>query len=157
MNENIKLSAPWVQFFREIEALFERDPEIKVIYKDDEVAIKLYVENHDKAEALEQLLPSEKIFGDVIVKICVIPSNDHLRTELDLLEVAFKGNPVFEYAEAVETPYGTFNYAIFKKEVIQYFNDNIGDINGKKSTLSEDIARDVFETTNVHYCTSTFD
>lgn len=40
------------------------------------------------------------------------------------------------------------------KEVVQYFNDNIGDINGNCSTLYEIIARDIFPNVNgIYFCT----
>ena len=154
MKEYTKLSAPWVQFYREVEALFSKDPEVKVTYNDDETTIKLLVENHDKAEALEALLPSEKTFGNITVRICVIPANNTAKSELDLVKTAFKGNPALAYVMDTETVFGTMNYVVFEREVVQYYNDDIGDVDGKKSTLYEDIARNVLNTKGIHYCTS---
>jgi len=46
-------------------------------------------------------------------------------------------------------------YVLFKNKVVQYFIDNIGDYNGMKSTLYEDIARDIFEDVDgVFFCTA---
>jgi hypothetical protein len=46
-------------------------------------------------------------------------------------------------------------YVAFKKEVVQFYADNLRDPNGFKSTLYQDIAEDVFgEKNNVCYCTS---
>ncbi len=41
----IKLSAPWFNYFKKIEALFGRDPEIEVVYDEEDNDIRLYVEN----------------------------------------------------------------------------------------------------------------
>ena len=46
------------------------------------------------------------------------------------------------------------SFAVFAKEVVQYYNDDLTDINGLKSTLYEDIARDVFDIDGINYCTS---
>ena len=47
-------------------------------------------------------------------------------------------------------------YVVFKKEVVQYFNDSLGDIHGVCSTLMQDIAKDIFEDTEgVYFCTDT--
>ena len=71
----MKLSSPWVEFYREIEALFAQDDEVKVVYEEEKNEVKLYVENARKADALAQLLPTEKTFGNVVLKITVIPAN----------------------------------------------------------------------------------
>ena len=31
----MKLSSPWVEFYRKIEALFEQDDEVKVVYEEE--------------------------------------------------------------------------------------------------------------------------
>ena len=50
------------------------------------------------------------------------------------------------------------HYVVFKNRVVQYWSDNLGDINGNTSTLYENIARDVFgETDNVCFNTDTKD
>jgi hypothetical protein len=38
------LSAPWITMYHEIEALFKKDPDIKVVYDEENVVVKLYVE-----------------------------------------------------------------------------------------------------------------
>lgn len=44
---------------------------------------------------------------------------------------------------------------LFKKEVVQYFTDNLGDYNGYRSTLYENIARDIFgDIVGVFFCTN---
>jgi hypothetical protein len=44
---------------------------------------------------------------------------------------------------------------VFEKKVVQFFNDQLDDINGNKSTLYQDIAKDVFEKhEGVYFCTA---
>lgn len=71
----LKLAAPWVAYFNEVKALFGDDPEIKLEYNNDNYEIKMYVDNQEKADALTQLIPAEKAFGNIVVKTIVIPSN----------------------------------------------------------------------------------
>ena len=57
--KNLKLSAPWVLFYREIEAMFGADPDVRVAYDEEENIVRLYVDGEEKAEAIEKLLPRE--------------------------------------------------------------------------------------------------
>lgn len=150
----MKLSSPWVEFYRKIEALFEQDDEVKVVYEEGNNEVKLYVENARKADALTQLLPVEKTFGNVTLKITVIPANDGKVSKADLFAEAFDGNPALSYIQHVDAVIGTFDYAAFQNKVVQFFNDNLSDINGNCSTLYQDIAKDVFGTeAGVFFCT----
>jgi hypothetical protein len=150
----MKLSSPWVEFYREIEALFAEDDEVKVVYDEENNEVKLYVENARKADALTQLLPAEKTFGNVTLKVTVIPANDAKVSKADLIAEAFEGNPALSYVQHVGAVIGEFDYAVFKNKVVQFFDDNLSDINGNKSTLYENIAKDVFgENVGVFFCT----
>lgn len=150
----MKLSSPWVEFYREIEALFAQDDEVKVVYEEEANEVKLYVENAHKADALTQLLPAEKTFGNVTLKITVIPANDLKVSKADLIAEAFDGNPALSYVQHVDAVIGAFDYAVFQNKVVQFFDDNLSDINGNKSTLYENIAKDVFGTdVGVFFCT----
>lgn len=151
--ENMKLSPPWVTFVHEIEALFGEDDEIHILYDQDNNIVKLFVDSVCKADALGQLLPTEKVFGNVTLKIEVVPSNKEI-SKTDLFEKAFAGNPVMEFVFTSITPFGKVNYAVFKNKVVQFFNDQMDDINGNKTTLYQDIAKDVFGTDHdIFYCT----
>lgn len=150
----MKLSAPWVNFYRELEALFVQDPEVKVVYEEENNEVKLFVDNARKADALTQLFPAEKEFGNVTLKITVIPANNADVSKADLLAEAFDGNPALSYIQHVDAVLGSFDYAVFQNKVVQYFNDDLSDINGLRSTLYQDIAKDVFgEDAGVFFCT----
>ena len=149
----VKLVAPWVNYYREIEALFALDHDVNVAYDEENYTINVYVETDKKAEALTRLLPAEKQFGDVTIKTFVIPANDNDDSPISLFKAAFADNPAVDYIRTVQTPFGTFNYVIFIPEVVQYRNDDISDIHGLKSTLYQDIAKDVFTIPGVFFCT----
>lgn len=161
---NVKLSAPWDIFYREMQAMFGEDPEVELDYIRDEDRgeheIKLRIASVDKAEALTKLLPETKTFGNITVKITVIPPNSEEDTKDEIYKKAFKGNPVVDHIDVVLTPAMTdLTYILFKKKVVQFYADNTRDPNGLKSTLYQDIAMDIFpdETADVSFCTSTLD
>ena len=152
--ENMKLSPPWITFVHEIEALFAEDPDVKVQYDENTNTVKLYVANIDKAEALDQLIPLKKSFGNVTINVEVIPANLCEMSKEKLFDKAFAGNPALCYTASYDNPLGHFTYIVFEKKVVQFFNDQLDDINGNKSMLLQDIASDVFGSDHaVFYCT----
>jgi hypothetical protein len=153
-NERIKLSTPWVIFYRQIQALFKKDPAVKVVYDQVDNVIRIYVEGGTKAEAIEKLLPSEKTFGNVTVRIVVIPSNLDENNKISLFEKAFDGNPILSTIISGELFGNSVNYVLFKKEVVQFYNDDLSDAHGVCSTLYQEIAKEVFgEDKGVFFCT----
>ena len=151
----VNMSAPWVIFYREIESLFREDPEVRVIYDEDNNIVKLYVDNSDKAYALAELLPKEKIFGSVTLSIDVIPANGLTSTSVPLLTAAFKGNSALSYIKTIRGIFtNDLTYVVFRNTVVQYFNDSLADVNGMCSTLYQEIAKDIFEEQEgIFYCT----
>lgn len=153
--ENMKLSPPWVTFANEVKALFEQDKEVVVLYYDERKKLELYVKNERKADAISQLIPSEKTFGNVTIKINVVTMNQTIEdSRLNLIKAAFAGNKAVEAIRDVDTPFGTMHYVIFEASVVQFPNDDTQDINGMKSTLYQDIAREIIgQKDNVLFCT----
>ena len=153
----VNLSSPWVNFHREIDAMFGSDPEINVVYDEKKNAVRLYVNNAAKAEALETLLPAERQFGNVTMTVEVIPANEPKDCIADLFRTAFQDNPVFAYTKTGSDPItNDFTYVVFKNKVVQYFIDNLHDVHGNRSTLYQEIARDIFgETNGIFFCTDT--
>lgn len=151
----LDLSSPWIMFYRELEALFKEDPTVRPQYDEAEFGrtIRLYVDDPEKAEALSKLLPSEKTFGNVTVRIIVVPANTEVESLLNLFRKAFKGNPALACIHEASGVFD-FNYVVFQAKVVQFESDNIGDINGLTSTLYQDIAKDVFEdVSGIFFCT----
>ena len=156
-----KLMPPWDEFYNTIRALFDHDHGVRVIYDEEHKDIKLYVEDNDKAIALAKILPTERVFGNTKVKLTIVPANKIKKTANSdddmkaVFETAFKDNDALSYVHKVEGIMG-FDalYVVFVNKVVQYYTDNLGDINGFHSTLYENIAREVFENfSGVFYCT----
>ena len=159
----MKLSPPWCQRYSQIAALFKYDPEVHVIFDEDNYEIKLYVDDDDKAAALTALLPEEYEFGNIKLKIQVVPANGEETiidddTPIDeLYETAFNGNGAFAFAKTIHGVMllDGITYVVFNKQVVQYYTDNLSDYFGNHSTLYQDIALDVFgERPNLYYCTN---
>lgn len=151
----ISLSPPWITFVRELEQMFLYDAEVHVVY-DDEYVVKLYVDNALKAAALKALLPEVKEFGNVTLIVEIIPANGTATvSKANLYQAAFAGNGAFAFTKTVQGIFtNDLTYVVFKKRIVQYFNDDLGDVYGQKSTLYEDIARDLFwDRDGVYYCT----
>lgn len=138
----VGLCAPWVEYYKKINALFEKDPEINIEYDQENYEIKLYVNNQIKADALTQLLPTEQQFGNITLKVTVVPADNTEENRIDLFRRAFHGNPIVDLITAAG-PIG-YDFVIFAKEVAQYYNDDLTDAYGYKSTLYQDIAADIF-------------
>ena len=156
--QNLKKISPWVEYYRKLVALFKKDPDIKIIYDEGINVIKMYINGQDKYEALNQLLPSEKKFGNVTLEIELIPCNDLKLSQTDLFRRAFSGNPVvtdvITIGQEIIGSTNDFNYVVFEKEVVQYYDDSLGDPHGNRSTLYQEIAKEVFgEQDGIYFCT----
>lgn len=169
----VNLSAPWVQYYRKLEAMFRNDRNVTVVFDGTDIHCDLYVDGEEKAEALTKLLKPIAEFGNVIMPVIVHPSNGikdmygpkpyvwrsgHIaRTPYaqDVHYIALNTNSAMNSVEYKYGPGGAvFTYVIFSPLVVQYFADDISDYYGHVSTLYEDIARDIFvEETGVYYCT----
>ena len=157
--EPLKLAPPWFIFYEEILAMFKEDLEVTVTDMEidgDVYTFKLLVDSLDKAEALSAILPEKKVYGNITVNLIIVPPNHKELSQADIFKKAFKNNPVVDDVIRAGIPGGDMlTYVAFKKEVVQFYADNLRDPNGLKSTLYQDIAKDVFgEKTNVCYCTS---
>lgn len=162
----LKLLSPWQVWYRDVDALFKEDPEVRVVFDNDTYELTLYVDNEDKADALAQLMPMEKQFGNVVVKVLVVPCNTSgkkvsvpLNPRANLYARALKGNGALSDIQVVSgIMVNDIIYVIFKKCVVQYYIDNLGDAYGNRSTLYQDIATNVFEKTEgICFCTNTDD
>ena len=160
----MKLSPPWCQRYSQIAALFKYDSEVHVIFDEDNYEVKLYVDDDNKAAALTVLLPEEYEFGNIRLKVQVVPANgDNADANIDedtpldeLFELAFSGNGAFSFAKTIHGVMllDGITYVVFNKQVVQYYTDNLSDYFGNCSTLYQDIAKDVFgERQNLYYST----
>lgn len=170
----LQLVSPWINFYHEVNAFFKYDRNVTVIFDEEETEVKLYVNGNEKAEALSELLPDIRKFGNVTLRVSVILANDNPAscpyksrkssssrrgygsdTETEgLFFTAFSGNPAFSFADSVDLQTNKVIYVVFRNEVVQYYNDDLGDYHGQCSTLYQNIATDIFKPIEgVHYCT----
>lgn len=156
MGENkLGIFSPWVIYAKQLNALFGKDPAIKMDFDNETPKISLYVDGQEKADALSKILPLRKEFGNVTMEIVIIPSNAE-KTTANIFEDAFKGNPVLSYVFQPDTPgmYQDTCFVVFKNFVTQYKSDDLFDVHGITSCLLQDIAKDVLEVDgDVHYNT----
>jgi len=153
----IHKQSPWIEYYEQLELLFEEDSEVRVLYDDKDYTVKLYVTDVDKADALQRVLPAKKEFGNVELKVAVIPANSaEPKYNNDPILVALRDNPIVEEVKRVS---GIFSddiiYIAFRREVVQYYADDLGDINGNCNTLYQEIAKNVFtQQAGVFFCTT---
>lgn len=154
-NTNVKLSPPWAIFYQEINAMFKEDSEIKIEYDEAKPEVKLFIDNEEKADALMKLLPMQKSFGNVSLAITVIPANQNNSSKAELFKIAFKGNPAFVGVTGSYGPVApSAEYITFQPKVVQFYTDDLTDPHGFRSTLYQDIAKDVFgEQPGLYFCT----
>lgn len=153
--KGVGLASPWVIFFKEVQALFAKDPDVDVIFNEKNPEIKILVNGEIKADAISKIFPHHKTLGNVEVKITVVPANETEETTLDLFRKAFYGNPAVDSFVSIPTMYGTpMNYLLFVPEVAQFWADNLGNPHGVESMLYETIAKDIFENPDMIFSTA---
>lgn len=151
--ETIEMSSPWVTYWHKLQCLFGDDPDIRMVYNEAENVVRILVNSIDKANALTALLQPEIAFGNVTLRIEVIPSNAG-KGYAEYVRDAFMGNPHFHEFVRIQLQTNPICYAVFKKEVAQFFNDNLADAHGNISTLYEELAREIIgKDSEVHFCT----
>lgn len=155
-NNNLKVISPWAEYAKKIQALFERDLDVEVKYNNDVPEVLLYVIGSNKAQAISKILPETVNFGSIDLKVTVITDNDLENATPDILfREAFLGNPAFSFSSTVGgISSNPFTYVAFKPEVVQYHNDDISDAYGNRSTLYQQLAKEVFnDIPGVYFCT----
>ena len=167
----LQLVSPWVNYYHKLNAFFRGDHDVTVVYDEQETEVKIYVIGNEKASSLEELLLSSRELGTVTLKITVIPVNytsstinspygrgwtvwRNMNDTQKLFMTALRDNPAFSFTDRVCLQTNEITYIVFKNEVVQYCNDDIGDYYGQCSTLYQHIAAEIFNPINgVRYCT----
>ena len=148
MNNSFNLCSPWMAYFHEMEAFFKEDPDVKVTLDNDKHIIKVFVDDDDKAEALSVITPTEKVLGNITVKIEVVPANGKLSAnatyDTEVLKRAFEGNGAIVDFEHYDFKGLEMDFVLCKPVVVQMKNDSIHNPKGLVSTLYENIAEDIF-------------
>lgn len=157
------LVSPWIEYYHKMKAMFEDDPRIRIVFDDDMMELRFYAVTDYLIDALEKFIPSEMSWGEVTLTNIIVPPNNknvritHCKEQppSDWLAELFCHNPHFSEAFYVDSIFSNgITYVIFKKEVIQYYSDNLSDAHGVTSVLMEDLARELLKTPDgVFYCT----
>lgn len=148
------MMAPWNEYVAKLKALFGNDPDVDIDYDQDLKVVTMRIADQDKAMALMQILPSTVTFGNIALMIKVIPANFGEENMDDLLMKAFRGNPAFVRLSCGQGAFQSFRYMVFKKEVVQYFNDDLGSEGGIRSTLYQELAKELLpEVGGLFFCT----
>ena len=150
--DKIKKSAPWVRYVALLKMLFENDPDVRIVYRDETpYIVDINVTGEEKFEAATKLIGETKTFGNVVLTIRYHLSNPvkEEKSKKELFKDLFEGNPILTNVVTVELPNTSNNitYFIFKDEVVQYWDDDLSNPHGMVSTLWEQIAQEVFEDT----------
>lgn len=160
-----KIEAPWYTYQKKMAALFDGDSDIDIgeVMEDESgeanYVISIVVSDHEKYLALERILPYNVEFGNVTLRNIIYDAEniENGSYEADLYKKLFNHNLHVQEFKTVVDPMGTeHTYLLFKPEVIQFFNDDISDYNGKWSGLCQDIAREIFDgnTYGINFCTA---
>ena len=158
------LSPPWYSYQRKVLALFGKDPEVRVrdLHQVDECNFTLFilVRNEGKAQAIRALLPRiVEVGGATITSRIFIPVDEcEVRLEMkgtdaQLLKEAFTGNPIFDRIETLRSDMSAWGYCIFRKEVLQFWDDDISNFYGLHTTLAETIALEILKDVDLQFCT----
>ena len=142
------LLSPWMIYVNRVMTLFADDDEVNIEYDDENVVLTLRVDNHNKADALFALMPSEKEFGNVTLKVNVVPCNNDEREE-DMYRRAFEGNPVLNAVAEGYGPAGDVSYALFVPEIIQLKEDDISQFDGLTTLTYAELAKSVLDAGDV--------
>lgn len=150
---NATLCPPWVTYRNKIAAMFDADPNVEVgdIEDSDDSGVykfNITCANPIKQLALKEIIPGEIVMGNVKVRICILLKEGDYSKEI--YAAAFEGNPIFEGIVISRNPITKeeFNYCVFQKKVIQFYNDDISDLYANYNGIAADIARSIFNKDN---------
>lgn len=156
-------SPPWYTYHHKLVAMFSRDKDVRVRdlaeLGEGRYETLILVNEIRKAQALKTLLKQPEM-GNITFHITIlgpdenggIPGSPHYQ-EWELFENALTGNDCFVGIDKDTLGYFSMKYCIFKKDVIQFWNDNLADYKGNISCLMESIAREIFNSEEIQFCT----
>lgn len=162
----VALSPPWYTFANEIKYTYGLSRCVQIndlVEVDGEYHLVINVYDDIMADAIRQVLPLTKEFGNVDVDITIFNSRGEVvpvinqvytsETLAQLYCMALGCNPLFKgvVLKPAEEP-GTIAdvIVIIEKEVVQFYNDNIGDLcknfNEVAAKVFESISNTSFDT-----------
>ena len=158
MNEEktLRLSPPWYTYFNLIKHSIGRDRCVEVLDMEEmpsgDFSVSIDVKDRNKALALSAIIVPAKSFGriDVYTSIlhcgrAVTPSEQpqNLRTLIRTVEEALNTNHYFECVKSGRLFGSNIIFPIFKKSVIQFFNDDLSDFYNNFNGVAADVFAEV--------------
>ena len=155
--KNLNLSPPPYTYFNFLKHSIGNDPCLEVlemqVMEGGNYLIQIEVEVRSKARALAVILKLHQNIGNENIYIEVLnngrivrPQEDYrtMRDFIKMFECALSTNHYFDRATFIKTISGMpIVFLIFKKEVIQFFNDDLSDLYANFNGVAADVFREV--------------
>lgn len=150
--QGVKKSSPWVHYVALLKMLFENDPDVRIVYREEHpYIVDINITGEEKFEAAQKLIGEVKLFGNVMISIRYHLSNPvkEEKSKKELFKTLFEGNPILTDVVTVDLPNTSNNitYFLFKDEVVQYWDDDLSNPHGMVSTLWAEIMKELFDDT----------
>lgn len=155
----IGLEAPWNSYHKKIFNLFDGDSEVSVDSEmkkteDGNFEFTISSKNGDKLYAIERILGSGQSFSGAKVRIKYGYENSQEEDWASIWERAFSGNPHFREVIRYDVPIlGKGAFAVFNRDIISFYNDNLADYHGNTHYIVADMVNDIVINNNVKPCT----
>ena len=165
MKKNFKLQTPWVTYQKMLNAFFKYDDDVNVGEIDGEesgiIHIPVEIMNHKKFLALQKILNTRIVFGNITVFVDLYDEENGEQEEItfDTVKQAFDGNGMVDDFKVITDNVGVeHGYVIFDNtEIIQFQNDNLMDCWGNYNALPQDVAKQLFNLPwIIQFCTKDF-
>lgn len=159
---DVSLQSPWVIYGKMLIGLLTPDPDITITtnYDEGRYTVSVFSDNSAKLAALNNILKNYIQMGNItfVIEYEGIDSDEDELTDITKPEdwvTAFTGNPNFvSVIKAVPGVPFSFTYAVFARNIISIFSDDLTDYCGNSHFIAADIVKNVAKSSNVHPCTS---
>lgn len=131
IKRNISIEAPWWRFYKLLQNLFINDESVTFLNNETKGVFEITVSSSDvcKLAAIKKVVGTERTFGNVKVAITYIEEEAPLT--LEEFAAAFKDTGYLVDTKTATTPAGDpIFFPIMKKDVIQFYDDDISDYYG---------------------------
>lgn len=148
---SLKIEAPWYRFYKILVSLFANDASINI--KCSDVSNEIFAINFTsvdtrKLAAIRKVIGEERQMGNT--RVLITYSDEASPLSLDEFVAAFKDTGYLVDAKTAETPTGDpIFFPIMKKDIIQFYNDNLNDYYGNLSLTVTDAVKEVMDADNV--------
>lgn len=155
----------WMTLYHKIEAFFNKDPQVHIVYDEVGDVLCVHVDDLPKARALSALLPARISIGkDIDIDVNVLYHSTAVEPMTDkplrsLYSLALQNNGNLDYIKVVKDILpDDLIYIVFVDEVAYYASDSITDIGGYHATLYQELAKDIFlQRDGISFCTYCFE